>query len=94
MLYQHWNLGLSGTARLESAMDTILFPLISLIAVALALALTVLLIRLRLELWANRRALAVLERAERFPERRKRSRMPDLLLLGVLLLVLYQILAN
>lgn len=75
-------------------MDTILFPLISVIAVVLAVALTVLLIRLRLELWANRRALAVLERAERFSERRKRSRMPDLLLLGVLLLVLYQILAN
>jgi hypothetical protein len=56
--------------------------------------LTVLLIRLRLELWANRRALAVLERAERFPERRKRCRMADLLLLDVLLLVLYQILAN
>ena len=75
-------------------MDTILFPLISVIAVALALALIVVLIRLRLELWANRRALTVLERAERFPERRKRSRTPDLLLLGVLLLVLYQILVN
>ena len=75
-------------------MDTLLFPLISVIAVALALALTVLLIRLRMELWANRRALAVLERAERFPEKRKRSRIPDLLLLGLLLLVLYQILAN
>ena len=75
-------------------MDTLLFPLISVIAVALALALTVVLIRLRLELWANRRALAVLERAERFPEKRKRSRIPDLLLLGLLLLVLYQILAN
>ena len=75
-------------------MDTILFPLISVIAIALALALTVVLIRLRLELWANRRALAVLERAERFPDKRKRSRMPDLLLLGVLLLMLYQIVAN
>ena len=75
-------------------MDTLLFPLISVIAVALALALTVVLIRLRLELWANRRALAVLERTERYPERRKRSRIPDLLLLGLLLLVLYQILAN
>ena len=75
-------------------MDTILFSLISVIAVAVTLALTALLVRLRMELWANRRALAILERAERFPEKRKRSRMPDLLLLGVLLLVLYQILAN
>ena len=75
-------------------MDTILFSLISVIAVAVTLALTALLVRLRMELWANRRALAILERAERFPEKRKRSRMPDLLLLGVFLLVLYQILAN
>ena len=41
-------------------MDNVFFSLISVVAVAVALALTVLLIRLRLELWANRRALAVL----------------------------------
>ena len=75
-------------------MEPPLLLMICMITLGLALVLAIWLIRLRLELWANRRALAVLERAERFPERRKRSRMPDLLLLGVLLLVLYQILAN
>jgi hypothetical protein len=75
-------------------MEPSLLWMICVIALGLALLLAIWLIRLRMELWANRRALAVLERAERFPERRKRSRMPDLLLLGVLLLVLYQIIAN
>jgi hypothetical protein len=75
-------------------MEPSLLLMICVIALGLALLLAIWLIRLRMELWANRRALAVLERAERFPEKRKRSRMPDLLLLGVLLLVLYQILAN
>ena len=75
-------------------MEPSLLLITCIIALGLALVLAIWLVRLRLELWANRRALAVLERAERFPERRKQSRMPDLLLLGVLLLVLYQILAN
>ena len=75
-------------------MEPFLLLTICIVTLGLTLVLAISLVRLRLELWANRRALAVLERAERFPERRKRSRMPDLLLLGVLLLVLYQILAN
>ena len=75
-------------------MEPFLLLTICIIMLGLALVLAIWLVRLRMELWANRRALAVLERAERFPEKRKRSRMPDLLLLGVLLLVLYQILAN
>ena len=75
-------------------MEPPLLLMICMITLGLALVLAVWLVRLRLELWASRRALTVLERAERFPERRKRSRTPDLLLLGVLLLVLYQILVN
>jgi hypothetical protein len=75
-------------------MEPSLLLMICVLALGLALLLAIWLIRLRMELWANRRALAILERAERFPERRKRSRMPDMLLLTVLLLVLYQILAN
>ena len=75
-------------------MNTILFSLISIFAVAVALALTVVLVRLRLELWANRRALAIFEQAERLPAKRNRSRMPDLLLLGLVLLVLYQLLTK
>lgn len=74
-------------------MESFLFLMISVLASGAALVLAIRLVRLRMELWANRRALAVLEKVESKPARRERSLWPVWVLLGLVVLVLWQVLA-
>ena len=74
-------------------MEPSLLLMICVIALGLALVLAIWLIRLRMELWANRRAPAILEKTERKPTKQERSRMPEWLLLSLFLLVLWQLLS-
>ena len=74
-------------------MELSLLLMTCIVALGLALVLAIWLVRLRMELWANRRALAILEKAERKSAKQERSRMPEWLLLSLFLLVLWQLLS-
>jgi len=72
-------------------MDTLLIVGIGLFVVAAIGYLLAQMIRLRLEVWANQRVIAALEQAGHKPPPKK-SRLPEMLAVALLLLLIFQIL--
>jgi hypothetical protein len=74
-------------------MNAFFLLLITILALGTALVLAIRLVRLRLELWANRRALAILENVERKPARQGRSVPGQWILFALFVFLLWRLLA-
>lgn len=72
-------------------MEPLIFLLIGLAAIAGFGYMLVQVVRLRLEVWANRRVIAALEAAGHKPPAKK-SRLPEMLSLALVLLLIAQLL--